>query len=135
MELLDLVIVLGIMVVFFILYFALTKLFDVIEKYISDKIDNERVLQVIKVVEDIVLEVVRYTNQTYVDELKKTGKFDDAARRNAFSKTCGLVKKFLSNKYYSAIKKIYNFNDSEMDSYLKCLIESAVSAENDKKNG
>ena len=135
MELLDLVIVLGIMVAFFILYFVLTKLFDVIEKYISDKIDNERVLQVIKVVEDIVLEVVRYTNQTYVDELKKTGKFDDAARRHAFGITCGLVKKFLSNKYYSAIKKIYNFNDSEMDSYLKCLIESAVSAENNKKNG
>lgn len=63
------------------------------------------------------------TNQTYVESLKKAGKFDLDAQKEAFSRTLDAVLTILSDD----AKKYIAETTGDLNVYLTNLIESSVS--------
>ena len=56
-------------------------------KKLSKEIDNETLNKYLKMLSETITKCVVATNQTYVDTLKKQGKFDEEAKKIAFQKT------------------------------------------------
>ena len=56
-------------------------------KKISKETDNETLNKYLKMLSETITKCVVATNQTYVDTLKKQGKFDEEAQKIAFQKT------------------------------------------------
>ena len=75
---------------------------------------------------DTVTRCVIATNQTYVDTLKKEGKFDAEAQKVAFNKTMQAVLAVLSDDAKQYIQE----TTGDINTYLTQLIESLV---NEKK--
>ena len=76
---------------------------------------------------EIVESCVTATNQTYVEALKKEGKFDEAAQKEAFEKTKQAILEILSDE----CKGILNDHMGNLDKLIEVAIEQAV--KNDKK--
>lgn len=68
----------------------------------------------------IVVDCVQSTNQTFVDDLKEQGKWDDVTAKEAFEKTYKSVKNILENYLY-----VFKGDSDEL---IKQLIEKAVNA-------
>lgn len=62
------------------------------------------------------------TNQTYVDELKKQGKFGPEEHDIAYHKTLDAVKAILSAEAQKYLAEIYG----DIDFYISQLIQEAV---------
>lgn len=73
--------------------------------------------------EGIILSAVQTTNQTFVDDLKKAGKFDDAAAKEAFQRTKDSILKVLPAEAKSALTALYG----DLNKWLDMQIESTVS--------
>jgi hypothetical protein len=74
--------------------------------------------------EKIIVDAVQATNQTFVDELKKAGKFDAAAAEEAFKRTKDAVLKILPQSTKDALSVLYG----DVDAWLSAQIESTVKA-------
>lgn len=86
------------------------------------KIENEKVSTTLDSVINMVLDVVEATNQTFVDELKKNGKFTEEAAAEAFRISKDKALKMLSNESADIIAMVYG----DVDVYLDTLIEATV---------
>lgn len=84
--------------------------------------DNELLNQYIDMVQQIVYDVVLSITQTYVETLKKQGKFDEEAQKYAKEMAVEMAKTLISEEAKNAIIIVYN----DFDSYLASLIESVV---------
>ena len=80
--------------------------------------------QTLDSLEKLVVDCVLATNQTYVDELKKTGKFDLEAQLAAFEKTKNAVLDILSDD----TKALLNSVVGDLGIYITQLIEAAVNS-------
>lgn len=89
---------------------------------IKAKTKNETELKYATMIEDTILKCVKTTNQTYVETLKKQGKFDEKAQEEAFKRTFDAVILMLGKDAMNYIKEI----TSDTNTYLKQLIESTV---------
>ena len=85
-------------------------------------IKNKEIQETLDKVVNMVLDVVRYTNQTMVDELKKNGKFTIETAEEAFNKTKATALAMLSEDAALVIEEVYG----DVDVYLDVLIESLV---------
>lgn len=65
---------------------------------IATQQDNLMAKKYIQLLSDTVVECVQSTNQTYVSELKKQGKFDLEAQKTAFKKTYAAVMATLTSE-------------------------------------
>jgi len=74
--------------------------------------------------EKIIVDAVQATNQTFVDELKKAGKFDAAAAEEAFKRTKDAVLKILPQSTKDALSVLYG----DVDAWLDAQVESTVKA-------
>lgn len=74
--------------------------------------------------EKIIVDAVQATNQTFVDELKKSGKFDAAAAEEAFKRTKDAVLKILPQSTKDALSVLYG----DVDAWLDAQVESTVKA-------
>ena len=84
--------------------------------------DNSFIWNIINLVESIVTNVVAYVQQTYVDNLKKDGKFDAEEQKIAFEKAYNGVLELVSEEQKALIESLFgNFGD-----WLSILIEAAV---------
>lgn len=72
--------------------------------------------------EKIVTDAVTATNQTLVDDLKKNGKFDEAAAKAAFEQTKAAILKILPEDTKNALATLYG----DVDAWLTSKIESTV---------
>lgn len=72
--------------------------------------------------EKIVTDAVTATNQTLVDGLKKDGKFDEAAAKQAFEQTKATILKILPEDTKNALATLYG----DVDAWLTSKIESTV---------
>lgn len=84
--------------------------------------DNELLNQYIDMVQQIVYDVVLSITQTYVETLKKQGKFDEEAQKHSKEMAVEMAKTLISEEAKNAIITVYN----DFDSYLASLIESIV---------
>lgn len=78
--------------------------------------------EIIYALENIVNKAVITTNQTFVNELKKQGKFDKEAMEEAYNKTFNSIVASLSQSFFEYIDK----EAVDIDALLKNMIETSV---------
>ena len=78
--------------------------------------------EIIYGLENIVNKAVITTNQTFVNELKKQGKFDKEAMQEAYKRTYESIISSLSQSFFEYIDK----ETIDVDALLKNMIETSV---------
>lgn len=89
---------------------------------IADSTDNALASKYIKMLTETICTCVEATNQTYVESLKKTGAFDEAAQKEAFNKTKEAVMNILSDEAKKYLANIYG----DLDQFIESMIEAQV---------
>ncbi len=89
---------------------------------IADKTDNELADKYIQMLTDTITACVIATNQTYVDALKKQGKFDAEAQKYAFELTFNAIMAVLSDEAKHYLASIYG----DLTAYITTRIEAEV---------
>jgi hypothetical protein len=89
---------------------------------INSKTDNETAQKYINMIYQTVVDCVIATNQTYVDSLKKSGSFDEAAQKEAFNRTMNAIMTILSDD----AKEYITEATGDLNTYLTQLIEAEV---------
>jgi len=84
---------------------------------------NEKAGYALTNFERLVQQVVQEVNQTFVESLKKEGKFDAEAQREAFELAFEKIKKLTTDKVIKVINELSNDNFEE---YIKTQIENQV---------
>ena len=84
--------------------------------------------EIIYALENIVNKAVITTNQTFVNELKKQGKFDKEAMEVAYNKTFNSIVASLSQSFFEYIDK----EAIDIDTLLKNMIETSVNWNKEK---
>lgn len=93
----------------------------------TTKIDNDLIKVYLQEATDAVLQAVVYTTQTYVDSLKKQGKFDKEAQEQAFNTAKDVALKLLTEEAKRMITDLYG----DLTIWLDTKIEQTV---NEQKN-
>ena len=89
---------------------------------ICAKIENDNIQKYLNMLNNTISQCVIATNQTYVEALKKEGKFDLEAQKIAFNKTKTSVLQLLNQE-----AKVYLTTAiGDLDSYINNTIEAAV---------
>lgn len=91
-------------------------------KWISKKIDDENVEKNLIKATNIILDAVKYVLQTYVDNLKKEGKFTKDAQLIAFNK----AKEIVILQFNEEIKNYIEDNFGDIDSWIDVQIEASI---------
>ena len=89
---------------------------------INSKTDNETAQKYTNMIYQTVVYCVIATNQTYVDSLKKSGSFDEAAQKEAFNRTMNAIMTILSDD----AKEYITEATGDLNTYLTQLIEAEV---------
>ena len=89
---------------------------------INSKTDNETAQKYTNMIYQTVVDCVIATNQTYVDSLKKSGSFDEAAQKEAFNRTMSAIMTILSDD----AKEYITEATGDLNTYLTQLIEAEV---------
>ena len=91
-------------------------------KTLADTTNDEKQKKYIEMLNNTITDCVIATTQTYVDTLKKQGKFDKEAQEQAFLMTFNAVSGLLTEES----KKYLNEAIEDLDLYIKQKIESEV---------
>lgn len=91
-------------------------------KWISKKIVDENVEKNLIKATNIILDAVKYVFQTYVDNLKKEGKFTKDAQLIAFNK----AKEIVLSQFNEEIKNYIKNNFGDIDSWIDVQIEASI---------
>ena len=96
--------------------------FKKLADHISAKTQNEKYGTIINNINDIVQAAVMATQQTFVDNLKKDGKFNSEAQKEAFNKTFNEVKAQITPELENAVNEIVK----DFDKWLETQIEATI---------
>lgn len=88
----------------------------------TTRINNELIRTYLQEATDAVLQAVTYTAQTYVDTLKKQGKFDKEAQQTAFNTAKDIALKLLTDEAKQMIEDLYG----DLMLWLETKIEQTV---------
>ena len=91
---------------------------------ITLKIENQKVSEYINAATNVVSDAVLTVSQTYVDALKKEGKFSQKAQIEAKEKAVEIATKLITEDGKNAIEKVYG----DFAEWLSTTIESNVKA-------
>lgn len=89
---------------------------------LNSKTDNEIAQKYTNMIYQTVVDCVIATNQTFVESLKKSGSFDEAAQKEAFNRTMSAVMAILSDD----AKEYITEATGDLNTYLTQLIEAEV---------
>lgn len=89
---------------------------------LNSKTDSKIAQKYTNMVCQTVIDCVIATNQTYVESLKKSGNFDEAAQKEAFNRTMNAVITILSDD----AKEYITEATGDLNTYLTQLIEAEV---------
>ena len=104
-------------VTFYIVQFIKTK-----TEELNANNSNEVLNKYIEMLSNTICECVIATNQTYVDSLKKQGKFDIEAQKKAFEMTYNSVINILTDEAKVYLTSIYG----DLTAYITNMIEAEV---------
>ena len=93
--------------------------------WLKTKTNNAIVEKYLTYAGDAVTQAVKETTQTYVDALKKEGKFDKDAQIEAFNRTMKTALDLLTTDALDVIEMVYG----DVEAWLRSKIESTI-AEN-----
>lgn len=91
-------------------------------KELKKKYDNELFGKYADMLEQTIISCVIATNQTYVEALKKEGKFDAEAQKVAFDRTFSAVITILSDDAYDYLSEAIG----DLEEYITNRIEAEV---------
>ena len=91
-------------------------------QWINEKIEDKKAARYLATINELAWKCVQEVYQTYVETLKKEGKFDKEAQEKALHNCLTTLKSQLKNEIWEYIKN--NFGD--IDTYLISLIESII---------
>lgn len=86
------------------------------------KIENIKVREAIDKLLDIITKCVSATNQEFVGDLKKEGKFNKDQQEEAWNKTKNKINKILDDESREILEKAYG----DLNSYINQTIEDEV---------
>ena len=89
---------------------------------LNSKNENELMNKYLTMLSNTIIDCVIATNQTYVESLKKQGKFDLEAQKVAFEMTHNAVINVLSNDAKTYLSNIYG----DLNKYITNMIEAEV---------
>ena len=89
---------------------------------IINESENDMVDKYVGIAADVITTCVIATNQTYVDTLKKEGKFDADAQRNAFNMTAAAVMAILTDEAKDVLTEAFG----DLNTYITQQIEASV---------
>ena len=101
----------------YLISFINTKRNDII-----NSVENDMVDKYVDIAADVITTCVIATNQTYVDALKKEGKFDAEAQRNAFNMTAAAVMAILTDEAKDVLTEAFG----DLNTYITQQIEASV---------
>lgn len=93
------------------------------------KIENIKVREAIDKLLDIITKCVSATNQEFVGDLKKEGKFDRDQQEEAWNKTKNKINKILDDESREILEKAYG----DLNSYINQTIEDEVTNQKGEK--
>lgn len=85
-------------------------------------IDNTYVKNTLTEVTNLIINVVNSVSQTYVDDLKKDGKFDLDKQKEALTKAVEQVKDLMNHDMSNLVVEKYN----DLDIWIRSQIESYI---------
>lgn len=88
----------------------------------QEKIDNENLNKYITIATDAISMAVLTVSQTYVDELKRQGKFDKQAQEVAKQMAIDKAKSLITEEAKNAVTLLYG----DFEAYLNSQIEALV---------
>ena len=97
--------------------------------WLSTKIKNEKANKMIKTATEIVVSAVKTVFQTYVDALKKEGKFDKESQILALTK----AKDIALSQMTEDVKEFIQTNYGELDLWLTIQVEATINTLKMKK--
>ena len=106
----------GILTVFIVTFIRAKK------EELKKRIDNELLAKYVDMLAETVCAAVVMTNQTYVNALKKKGKFDAEAQKEAFNRTYEAVMTMLSEEATKYLNEFYG----DLQTAVSTLIEKEV---------
>lgn len=86
------------------------------------QLENDQLVKYINAATDAISKAVLTVNQTYVDSLKKQGKFDEEAAKTAKQMAIDKAKALITENSKTAIETLY----SDFEAYLNDAIEELV---------
>jgi hypothetical protein len=92
---------------------------------ILDKVDNDTADKYISLLFETISDCVSATTQTYVEALKKQGKFDAEAQKIAFTKSYEAVLAVLTDDAKMYLTNIYG----DLNAFIATKIEAEVKAQ------
>lgn len=108
-----------------LLAFLTTKLvqfLNIKKNEVQAKVDNDLADKYIAFLFDTITNAVIATNQTYVESLKKQGKFDAEAQKRAFQKTFDAVKATITEDMAAGLREVVQ----DLDQFISIAIEAIV---------
>ena len=100
----------------------ITAIGTLITYLINKFVKNEKLKNMLTSLNELITNVVLYIRQTYVDTLKKEGKFDLDAQKKAMEQALDKAKKTMPKEMWDWL--VANYQDP--DGYLRSLIEAKV---------
>ena len=100
----------------------LVKYINTKSKELEANTDNELAKKYISLLSSTITNCVIATNQTYVEALKKQGKFDAEAQKEAFNMTLNAVKALLTDEAKQYLSEVYG----DLNTYITNQIEATV---------
>lgn len=91
-------------------------------KHLASKADNELAKKYLKEVADAIEEAVSFTNQTYVDTLKKSDKFTEENQKEALNRSLEKAAALLTADARKFLEEAYG----DLNTYLLIRIEPEV---------
>ena len=86
------------------------------------EIDNTYVKNTFKEVTDIILNVVDTVTQTFVDDLKKEGSFDETKQKEALEKAINQAKEMTNEDGVNLVLEKYG----DLDAFIRLTIEAYI---------
>lgn len=100
----------------------LVKYINAKSKELEASTDNELAKKYISLLSSTITNCVIATNQTYVEALKKQGKFDAEAQKEAFNMTLNAIMALLTDEAKQYLSEIYG----DLNTYITNQIEATV---------
>lgn len=91
----------------------------------SEKAENEQLQSLISYAGEAISVAVMTVSQTYVDAMKKQGKFDAEAQAIAKQMAIDKSKELISKEMKSAIETVYTNFDAYLDNYIETIVRES----------
>ncbi len=98
--------------------------FTLLNAWIKSKIKNEKIRALLDVTLEVTESVVLSVQQTFVDQLKKDGKFDSAAQKEAFNMAFERAKAMISEEARVTLESLYGDFNTWLTVQIEALVQS-----------